>query len=159
MGFILLMENKRGQDFSITALLLIVLGVVVVAVIILGFVKGWDFVFGKFDLLPGQTLETIAQSCNIAGKGQLRVDYCQFKNVKIDGEKQYINCMDGRLGASIEEPLTCESPYTIGDKCRELATDAGDKCRDVLGKTKVNNGFCDANTYCGVQPLGPPTPS
>ena len=60
--------NKRGQDLTIGTLVLIVLGVVVLVLLIVGFTKGWGFIFDKFDSAPGKSLETTIQACNFAGQ-------------------------------------------------------------------------------------------
>ena len=56
--------NKRGQGLSVNAIILIVLGVVVLAVLIFGFTVG----FGK--ILPfissGNNVDTIVNSCDTA---------------------------------------------------------------------------------------------
>lgn len=86
--------NKRGQEgVSLTTLLLIILGVVVIVVIILGFTGAFGFIFGKVDILPGQDLQAVVTSCAIAGSNGLVADYClTFKEIEINGEKQYVNC-------------------------------------------------------------------
>jgi hypothetical protein len=113
--------EKEGQGLSISTLILIVLGVVVLVVIVIGFISGTDFLFEKFGLLPGQSLETVAQSCNIAATANLRVDYCQeFKEVKIDGKKQYVNCEFDDLRGSIGDTLDCGGRDYVREKCSSL---------------------------------------
>ena len=97
-----MVNGKRGQEgMSIGTLLLIILGVVVLVILILGFTMGFEYIFDKIGLLPGQSLETVAQSCAISVQGDLMVDFCSFKEVKVDGKKQYVNCNDDRLEPSI----------------------------------------------------------
>ena len=85
----------------------------------LGFTKGFDFIFGKFDLAPGQDLETVLQGCNVAVQADLRIDYCTFKKVKVDGVSQYVNCEDGRIVSQIQgtNTMTCVAPYLPSDYC------------------------------------------
>lgn len=85
--------EKRGQQLSITTLLLIVIGVVVAVVLIIGFTQGFDFIFGKTEFLPGQTLEALVQTCGVAGQNELVADYCKtFKEVELNGRKRFVNC-------------------------------------------------------------------
>lgn len=86
--------NKRGQEgLTLTTLLLIVLGVVVVVVIILGATGAFDFIFGKVDVLPGQSLETAVKSCQTSAGLNLKADFCsELKQVDLDGATQYVTC-------------------------------------------------------------------
>ncbi len=87
--------DKKGQEFSITTLLILVLGIIVLVIVVVGFTYGWNFIFGKIGLLPGQDLQAVAKSCEIAAEQDLKIDYCsQFKAVTLPGSsgKTYINC-------------------------------------------------------------------
>ena len=138
--------NKRGQEgMTLTTLLLIVLGVVVLAVIIIGATSGFDFVFGKFKLLPGQDLQALAATCNIAAKNDLKIDYCkQFKEVKLpSGQKSLVNC-----GYLKEQNLLDKDSATldcvINEEalfCKSLKDKEGSKYDE---KTNVNGKACDA---------------
>tara|TARA_Y100000310_G_scaffold337105_1_gene423297 strand:- start:5 stop:631 length:627 start_codon:yes stop_codon:yes gene_type:complete len=112
--------NKRGQEgITIGTLLLIVLGVVVVVVIIIGATSGFGFIFEKIDVLPGQGLEAVVQSCAIAGEQNLKADYCkQFKEVEIDGVDQQVTCsystIEGLLDADKKLDGGCTDSLIIG---------------------------------------------
>lgn len=135
--------DKKGQELSITTLVLIVLGVIILVLLVLGFTKGWDFIFGKFDLLPGQNLEAVAQSCKISAQGKLTIDYCSFKKVDIDGKTEYVNCRDPRVVQAIDAdirnfdgyPINCVSPYTDNEQCAKLNYNG-----------KVNSVDCSSST-------------
>jgi len=58
------MESKKAQNLSITTIILIILGVVVLVVLIIGFTKGWDSVKGFFG--GGSKAPQISALCNIA---------------------------------------------------------------------------------------------
>ena len=106
--------NKKGQNLTIGAVILIVLGVVVLVMLVVGFTKGWSFLFGKFDVLPGSDLETIAQACKIAGEANLMIDFCTFKELN-DGN--WVNCKDARFVETLDgadSGITCkESLYNL----------------------------------------------
>ncbi|MBX4211920.1 hypothetical protein KW787_00490 [Candidatus Pacearchaeota archaeon] len=140
------MQDKRGQDLSITTLILIILGIVVLVFIILGFYMGWDYIFGKIGLAPGQSLETLAQSCKVSNEANLQLDFCQVKKTKIDGVTEYVNCMDPRLQGSIGStkivcPKGATDPRVV--KCQELIADSS-----YNGKSKVNNQLVASNSNC-----------
>ena len=104
--------NKKGQDLTIGTLVLIVLGVVVLVLLIVGFTKGWGFIFDKFDSAPGKSLETTVQACNFAWQGGLQADYClEFKRVSYAGETQYVNCEADIIKPQLTTPLstTCDT--------------------------------------------------
>ncbi|MDP4039375.1 MAG: hypothetical protein Q8P57_02240 [Candidatus Pacearchaeota archaeon] len=119
--------EKKG-DVTITTIILIVLGLVVLVFLIVGSTKGFDFIFGKFDTAPGQALETVAQSCILAAQADLLVDFCSFKEVSIDGKNNFINCKDSRVDASLrnagidleKSSLGCEN-YEVLNNCVEVA--------------------------------------
>ena len=59
------MESKKAQNLSITTIILIILGVVVLVVLIIGFTQGWGSVKEFF---TGGTTETqqVSTLCNLA---------------------------------------------------------------------------------------------
>lgn len=84
--------NKKGQGLPITALVLIVIGIVVAVVIIVGFLYGWDKLFGPTKQLP-TTLQVKVEACKQFAQQKLTVDYCtKFDEVEIDGKKQAVTC-------------------------------------------------------------------
>jgi len=72
------MENKRGQGISVTAIILIVLGLIVLIVLILGFAMGWNNVKGW--IAPSSNnVDSIAERCNIACTTEDKYNYCFMK--------------------------------------------------------------------------------
>ena len=139
--------NKKGQNLTIGAVILIVLGVVVLVMLVVGFTKGWSFLFGKFDVLPGSDLETIAQACKIAGEANLMIDFCTFKELN-DGN--WVNCNDTRFETtlgSIGSGITCEESLKHCDDDKLVLEDT----------IKVNDETClDLRTAGTTVPVAPP---
>ena len=54
------MLNKRGQGLSTSSIILIILGVIVLVILALGFMLGWDKIF---PFIPSDNVETIKSSC------------------------------------------------------------------------------------------------
>jgi hypothetical protein len=133
--------NKKAQELSITTLILIVLGVIILVLLVLGFTKGWDFIFGKFDLLPGQNLEAVAQSCKVSAQSGLKIDYCGFKKIKLDSKTEYVNCLDDRLQGSIDvaDKLT-QCTFSTGHANLDAAGSAQYYCQDILNGTTTCPG-------------------
>lgn len=79
------MESKKAQNLSITTIILIILGVVVLVVLIIGFTQGWGSVKGFFT--GGQSeLSLIASQCSIACATNDEVSWCEERTMKVDGE-------------------------------------------------------------------------
>ena len=66
--------NKRGQGLSVNAIILIVLGVVVLAVLIAGFALGWK------NLAPwlggGNNVDTLVTTCGVACSTNSQFGFC-----------------------------------------------------------------------------------
>src|SRR3989338_1828615 len=146
--------GKKGQEgMSLGTLLFIILGVVILVVLIVGFSQGFDFIFGKFNLLPGQSLQTVVESCNIAGELKLSADYCsEFKQIKVDGKAEYLNCEDKRVQQNMKQELRGELKCDMdannlkpeAAKCIKLIEsvkgEAGKK--DCSKLSRINGGVC-----------------
>ncbi|MBU1129238.1 MAG: hypothetical protein KJ949_01245 [Nanoarchaeota archaeon] len=67
--------NKRGQGLSTSAIILIILGVVILALLIFGFSTGWKS-FSKYLQPDEDNVQTIVTSCELACSSQAIYDYC-----------------------------------------------------------------------------------
>tara|TARA_Y100000310_G_scaffold162298_1_gene162297 strand:+ start:748 stop:1251 length:504 start_codon:yes stop_codon:yes gene_type:complete len=76
--------NKRGQGLSTNAIVLIVLGVIVLAVLILGFTMGWK------NIAPwiggGNNVDEIGDACSIACSTKSKYDFCSVERELNDGQ-------------------------------------------------------------------------
>ena len=68
------MVNKKAQEMSVTAIILIILGVFVLVVLILGFTVGWNKI--KDFIIPSNNVATIADACKIACGTSQTYNYC-----------------------------------------------------------------------------------
>ena len=86
--------NKKGQELSITTLVLLVLAVIILVVVVLGFTKGWNYIFDKIGLLPNDLEAAVSACTTYAGSESQRISYCQFddRDYRFEGTKQYANC-------------------------------------------------------------------
>ena len=66
--------NKRGQGLSVNAIILIILGVFVLAMLIIGFTIGWGTLKDK--LVPSNNVKTIVDACALASGTQSVYDFC-----------------------------------------------------------------------------------
>jgi len=137
-------KNKRGQEgVTLTTLLLMVLGIVVIVVVIIGFTGGFNFIFDKFQVAPGQSLESVIQSCKIAAQAELSGDYClTFKKVEINGVSQFATCNLGVIEDNIEEKFDgCKGNNEMGFVSKKYCTSGSVKGGDFK-KTIVNGQTC-----------------
>jgi len=102
------MKDKKGQDFSITTLVLVVLAIAVLVVLIIGFTQGWD----KFGTWFGakNNIEDISNQCNMAcssAQTGAKAGFCSVPRTVKDGT----NTFTGRTcynmtGSYVEETKT-----------------------------------------------------
>ena len=132
--------NKKAQEgISLGAILLIVLGIIAVVVIVVGLTTGFGFITKIFGVAPGQTLEALAQSCKISAENDLRLDFCSFKELTIEGKKQFINCEDDRIKATLQIEPGLNLPDCVKDLGPEY--DAKIFCEtEKLDDSKIVNG-------------------
>jgi hypothetical protein len=145
--------NKKGQE--LWQLLVLLLGIAVVAIVIIGAIFGFDKIFGLFRPVGGE-LELVAQQCKLAAENNLVTSYCiEFKEVKIAGETQYVNCQDSRIvledaGLKSQMDSKCSNgEQSAKSYCEQLKASLGGKYdEEVL----VNNRPCGK----GANNLGVP---
>lgn len=84
--------NKRGEESSTTGtLVVIIIGLIVLGLVVAGFYMGWDWVFGKFNLLP-KDLTSFSAACKIYADKDIKLGFCQFTEGGIDGRMRWANC-------------------------------------------------------------------
>ena len=119
------MFNKKGQELSITTLILIIIGVVVLVLVILGFTAGFGNLRDRLDIfVGGTTIDSVIGSCEISSATNAKFSYCaDFKKVRIGSSTEYISCEDTRV-SGIDAPLDCSDSSTktnINNACNDLA--------------------------------------
>lgn len=75
--------DKRGQELSTNAIVLIVLGIIVLVILIIGFYAGWDKIAPW--IKPKNNVKDIVQACSIACSTNSIYDYC-FSNRELKVE-------------------------------------------------------------------------
>lgn len=133
------MVNKKGQEMSVTTLILIVMGVVLLVLLVLGFSMGWTNLWAKINIFQGgTTLDSAVQACKISVSSDASASFCEFKLVTIDGVKQYVNCQDSSIASKLDKNLGC-SPDADKVFCQSL-----DQSVAKYQDTKVNSKTCKA---------------
>lgn len=78
------MQNKRGQELSTSAIILIILGVIVLVVLIIGFVFGWQKIVPWVSI---DNVNSIVTQCNSACFTRSDYDFCSRKrDLKVEGQ-------------------------------------------------------------------------
>jgi len=67
--------NKKAQGMSITTIILIILGVIILVVLIFGFTRGWDGI--KDWVAPSNNVEQVVSECRVACAANNVYDFCQ----------------------------------------------------------------------------------
>ena len=75
-------KNRRGQELSTNAIIMIVIGIIVLVVLVLGFTIGW----GKlFPFISSNNVENIKTTCSTACATNNMYDYCSLaRTLKAD---------------------------------------------------------------------------
>jgi len=91
------MESKKAQNLSITTIILIILGLVVLVVLIIGFTKGWGSVKEFF---TGGTTETqqVSTLCNLACTTEDTEAWCTQERVggtcdDLAAQGKFVDCV------------------------------------------------------------------
>jgi len=84
-------DSKKGQGLPISTLILMIIGGVVLISVIIGFTTGWGYIFGKLGMLPDD-LTTAALACSNYASPDLKLSYCEYRELRIEGKKGYYNC-------------------------------------------------------------------
>lgn len=76
------MNSKRGQGLSTNAIILIILGVIVLAILILGFTLGWN----RFlPFIKSNNVNNIQTACSLACSTGNQYDFCTTNRTVNDG--------------------------------------------------------------------------
>ena len=81
-GQFFLMKNRRGQELSTNAIIMIIIGIIVLVVMVLGFTIGWN------RLLPfvsSNNIENVKTGCSLACSTANTYDYCTLPRNVNDG--------------------------------------------------------------------------
>jgi len=147
---------KKKGDVTITTVILIVLGLAVLVMMIIGFTKGWDVIFGPLGNAPSE-LQTYAKACGLYAQGGLSIDFCNYKLIEFNGRDEIVNCRDDRVIASINASnVNLQSPSlacTDAEKTPAKLAACNSLASGKLDKVSINGALC--NTFDIV---GPPAP-
>ena len=138
------MRNKRGQGLSTNAIILIILGVIVLVILAVGFMIGWDKLA---PWIPSNNVDTIVQQCGIACNTGSVYDYCSMERELKDAEGNEVKTSCAVLSilpefekygvekCNINCNLPCKDIMINGKKADFITTfETGKNCQDFDGK-------------------------
>ena len=115
--------NKKAQGLSTNAIILIILGVVVLVVLIIGFMAGWDKIAPW--IKPSNNVKTIVDACSMACSTDSVYDYCLKKReLKTEDETlkdvtcYYLSVKQPKYGIA-KCSFICENTVTLLDESTE----------------------------------------
>lgn len=116
--------NKRGQGLSVNAIILIVLGVVVLAVLILGFAVGWQKIL---PFISTNNVDTLVTTCSIACSTNSQFDFCIFKrDLKVGDDSikdvtcNYLAEKQKKYGVASCSSVSCDGVARLLDNTNSL---------------------------------------
>ena len=112
--------NKKGAEFTVNTLIVIVLAIIVLVVLALGFGAGWTNLWSKITgYFSPVNVDATKQACQYACSTQASYDYCcRIREVKFekDGEKEFMTCnSDIRI-----KPSECDLNCDVKTQCASL---------------------------------------
>lgn len=119
--------KKGAESLGGGYLAVIIILAVTVLLIIVGISGGFNYIFSKLNILPGQSLQAVTESCKYSAQAGFSNDYCKtFKKIKLTqgGSEVYVNCQypdiqDAVIASGISEPPSCE-PNEAQEFCDKL---------------------------------------
>jgi len=114
-------ENKKAQDLSITTIILVILGVVVLVVLIVGFTQGWNSVKVWF-VGSSTNMQEIISQCGVACATGDQISWCQKRTLKVEGQDDEIASCEyfaTSYADSVQEcsALSCKEKYIKAENC------------------------------------------
>ena len=109
--------NKKAQEGGASGSTIVgwVLLAILLVIIVLAISGFFNPILEKLSLIPGGGIAGLVTACD--GYAQLgsKTDYCTFRDVKVSGVKQYVNCLDARIhrdiSAESQDKYPCETSY------------------------------------------------
>lgn len=144
--------KKKGQEMSISTLVIIVIAIIVLVLVVLGFTMGWQNLWSKFNIFGGSSgsLADVVSACKIAISTQSTIAYCsEFHKVGT----AYYNCQQGDVNAALVadagsfKPIDCPA-ITVSGSNPPVADNYERRFCETLGLTadkkdiKINDKTC-----------------
>jgi hypothetical protein len=141
--------DKKGQSLSTSAIILIVLGVFILAIMIIGFMVGWNRIA---PWLSNENVDNIVNSCETACTTQSVFGYCSKLRDLNDGTDKYtatcyvLNKGDGLKSYGVKQcDIDCVSSVTCSNMTYSKNSGAEIQIK-IGGNAPVSGTDCTADT-------------
>ena len=125
------MENRKGQQMTLTTIIAIVLGLVVLIFLIYGFSTGWGNLWQKITGLGGGdvNIDTLSTACTLACQQKLEYAFCtQPRDLVVAKNQKKIGTTCNAMASDTPISLTASgkagtstgTAKNIVDKCPEI---------------------------------------
>ena len=107
--------NKRGQEGGASASTIVgwVILAILLVIIVLALSGFFNPLLDKLNLLPGSGVAALVKACDSYVQVSSKTDYCNFREVAVNDEKQYVNCaakvVQDDMEAANRGAFTCAS--------------------------------------------------
>ncbi len=132
----MVIDNKKAQSMSLTTILIMVLGVVVVVLLIWGFSSGWGSFWDTINpFTSGPNIDNIKSACNLACASGSVSKFCTLsRDVTLGNEKEVKgSCATlNSVGIASCSSIECKDD-DLPKKCGEIKGFVGwkDDCEDA----------------------------
>ena len=90
--------NKKGQGMSISTIILLILGIIILVVLVLGFAVGWNKIL---PFVSQDNVATVSNQCQVACTQNSVYDFCaKVIDLNVNGTTFKSNCYDYSNNAS-----------------------------------------------------------
>jgi nitrate reductase NapE component len=138
-----ILDNKKGAEFTIGTLIIIILAIVVLVVLIVGFIGGWGNLWANIQNLfsSGVGPESAKSSCSMACDLKNAQDFCcAQRSVNFNGQVETgITCRDSRLETACPA-ITCDLSQCYRDEAWAIKY-----CKDNC--QRGNPKFCNVKNW------------
>lgn len=134
--------NKKAQEGGASAFTIVgwVLLAILLVIVILALSGFFNPILEKLNLFPGSGVAALVKACDSYVQVNSKTDYCNFREVKVDGNTEYANCADER----VQKDMAGENKGEF--TCDNIVSLRNEKCVDLTksGKAglKVNGDLC-----------------
>lgn len=138
--------NKKGQGLSVNAIIMIVLGIFVLAVLVLGFTMGWKNIAPR--LGGGDNVATISSACDTACATHSQYDFCSVKRELKTQDKtikdvtcNYLVKQQTRYGLSACSAISCANSVVLPNRPEGKGA-VNQESLDMMGNNPTDIKLC-----------------
>ncbi len=138
--------NKKAEGTPIWLVIAIILGIIVLVVVALGFIGGFEGLLDFFDIFPGSTLAKVEQSCVFACNSESVAGYCVELKTVDDLEESQIPDDLKVCGEDVSGSCRVPNKNEIKITCQRLEEEGLITPCETDICERIENGDADSGT-------------